>query len=30
MVELFIALCLIVIIAFFFSPFELIVGEEED
>jgi len=30
MAELFIAICLIVIIAFFFSPYELTVGEEED
>lgn len=30
MAELFIGICLIVIIAFFFSPYELTVGEEED
>jgi hypothetical protein len=30
MVELGFGICLVVIIAFFFSPYELTVGEEED
>lgn len=30
MLELFVTVCLVILVVFFFSPYELTVGEDED